>query len=261
MENTELKTLEKIKNEIQSLSGQLGFYYKNLESGFEYGIRENDAFLAASVIKFPLFMHILKQCEEGKMCLCDKLLVENQEKVPSCGALNLFTDSIEADILTLCKLMICISDNTATNRLIRHCTLNGIEKGFFNLGLEKTKIRRRLFDSEASARGIENTICPKEMGVLLEKLYKGEFINNEKSKLVIDVLKKQQINHKMGGKLKEVCIAHKTGEDYMLSNDVGIVYAKSPFVICFAGYDTDVYKWEDFIRNATYELCMAQCNL
>ncbi len=261
MHNAELKTLENLKEKMTTIPGQLGMYYKNLESGFEYGIRENDAFFAASVIKFPLFMHVLNQCEEGRMSLYDKLYVENEEKVPSCGALNLFTDSILVDILTLCKLMICISDNTATNRLIKHCTIEGIEKGFVSMELEKTKIRRRLFDSEASARGIENTICPKEIGMLLEKLYKGEFINEEKSSLVLDVLKRQQINHKMGGKLKEVCIAHKTGEDYMLSNDVGIVFAKSPFILCFAGYDTDVYKWEDFIRNATYELFEAQSDL
>jgi hypothetical protein len=41
---------------------------------------------------------------------------------------------------------------------------------------------------------------------------------------------------------------------------VGIVYAPQPFVICFAGHDTDVYLWEDLMRNATYELLQAQLN-
>lgn len=257
MHISELNVLKKLENEINSLEGYHGFYYKNLESGFEYGINENEAFLAASVIKFPIFLYILGECEKGNISLSDRLLTENVEKVPSCGAINLFEDSLETDILTLCKLMICLSDNTATNRLIRHCSIEKIEKGFINMGLDKTVLRRRLFDSEASAKGIENTICPKEMGFLLEKLYKKEFISEKASELALNVMLKQQINHKMGGKLKEAKIAHKTGEDYKLSNDVGIVYGDHPFIACFAGYDTDVYLWEDIIRRSTYDLYLS----
>ncbi len=252
--NYEEKTLKEIEIEIDGLDGHLGFYYKNLISGFEYGVKENESFLAASVIKFPLFLYILSECEKGNMSLTDRLVTTNEEKVPSCGAINLFTDSVEADIFTLCRLMICLSDNTATNRLIRHCSIDKIEKGFLTMGLEKTKIRRRLFDSESSKKGIENSICPKEIGELFEQLYKGEFISKEISEMVLGILLKQQINHKLGGKLKEAKIAHKTGEDYMLSNDVGIVYGENPFIICFAGHDTNVYLWEDLIRRKTYDL-------
>ena len=75
----------------------------------------------------------------------------------------------------------------------------------------------------------------------------------------MDVLLKQQVDHKLDGKLcGRVPIAHKTGEDTNLSNDVGIVFAKEPFVICFAGHDTDVYRWEDLMRRAAYDLVQAQ---
>ena len=68
----------------------------------------------------------------------------------------------------------------------------------------------------------------------------------------------QQVDHKLNGRIcGEVSIAHKTGEDDQLSNDVGIVYAKQPFVICFAGHDTDVYAWEDLMRRGTYALYQA----
>ena len=151
--------------------------------------------------------------------------------------------------------MICISDNTATNRLINHCGLDAIEKGFREMGLEKTRIRRLLFDSESAARGIKNTISPKELGLLLEGLYRGKFICKETSDYAIEVLCEQQIGHKLGGKLGEdVAIAHKTGEDSGLSNDVGIVYSRRPFVICFTGHRTDVYPWEDLMRRAAYSL-------
>jgi len=193
------------------------------------------------------------------MNMDDRLMVTQEDKVPICGALTLFTGPVEADIRTLCRLMISLSDNTATNRLIDHCTIKGAEAGFRAMGLEKTALRRKLFDAAASAVGVQNTICPAEMGMLLERLYRKEFINPEVSQEALDTLLLQQVDHKLNGKLcGRVKIAHKTGEDDNLSNDVGIVYAPQPFVICFAGYDTDVYRWEDLMRRATYDLVKAQ---
>ena len=255
----EKNTLDTIRERMDALPGHVGMYYKNLVTGYEYSVRGEETYLAASVIKFPLYMHVRAQAAAGAWDMSDRLTVSDADKVPSCGALNMFTGSVEADLSTLCRLMICISDNTATNRLINFCTMQGVEQGFADLGLRKTRIRRLLFDREASARGIQNTICPREMGMLLEKLYRGEFVSTDVSAEILDTLKKQQIEHKLDGKLcGEVPIAHKTGEDDRLSNDVGIVYAPQPFILCCAGHDTDVYAWEDLIRNAAYDLVHCQ---
>ena len=252
---TELSVLENIRSEMSEMPGHLGLYYKNLVTGLEYGIGEEGIYGAASVIKFPLFLHILCECERGNLSLDDLIVTEESDKVPSCGALTMFTGSVQTDIRTMCRLMICLSDNTATNRLIRLCGFEAIERGFAEMGLEKTRIRRKLFDREASAKGVQNSISPRELGLLLEKLYRGEFISREVSDYAIEVLSEQQIMHKLGGKLGEnIKIAHKTGEDDGLSNDIGIVYADQPFVICFTGHDTDVYPWEDLMRRGAYDL-------
>lgn len=254
----EFSILESIRQEMSAMPGHLGFYYKNLITGFEYGIGEQEIYGAASVIKFPLFVHILTECHRGNMSLDDRIVTLDSDKVPSCGALNMFTGSVETDIRTMCRLMICLSDNTATNRLIRHCGFDAIEQGFAEMGLEKTRIRRLLFDKSAAAQGKWNSISPKELGLLLERLYRGEFISREVSDYAIEVLCEQQIGHKLAGKLGEnVKIAHKTGEDDGLSNDIGIVYADQPFVICFTGHETDVYPWEDLMRRSTYDLYYA----
>ena len=255
----ELQVLNAIGKEMNQIPGHTGFYYKNLVTGFEYGVRADESFGAASVIKLPLFLHVLERASAGCFSMSDKLLVNQEDKVPICGALTLFAEDIEVDIRTLCRLMISISDNTATNRLIKHCTIEGISDGFRKMGLEKTVLRRRLFYRIASRAGIQNSICPAEIGMLLEKVYRNEFISVDVCKEVIDTLMLQQVDHKLNGKVcGQVDIAHKTGEDDQLSNDVGIVYAKEPFVICFAGHDTDVYRWEDLMRRRTWELVQAQ---
>ena len=259
MNNKTLAILEIIRNEMDSIPGHTGFYYLNLVNGDEFGVREDEVFGAASVIKLPLYMHIMAESAAGRMSLDDKLTITEADKVPICGALTLFTGDVVADVRTLCKLMISISDNTATNKLIDYSTIPGAQAGFRSMGLEKTQLTRKLFDRTASRAGLRNTICPKEIGHLLAMLYRNEFVSEAVCKEIIDTLLLQQVDHKLNGKIcGEVPIAHKTGEDDELSNDVGIVYAKEPFVICFAGHDTDVYRWEDLMRQATYELYKVQ---
>lgn len=259
MNQQELQILHQISEEMRYIPGHTGFYYKNLITEEEFSIRADDVFSAASVIKLPLYMHVLAQCANNTMAMNEKLTVTAADKVPICGALTLFTDDITVDIRTLCKLMISISDNTATNVLIDRCKIPDIQKSFLDMGLAKTALTRKLFDRNASAKGLKNVICLREIGHLLEKLYRGKFISPEVCQEVIDTLLLQQVDHKLNGRIcGEVAIAHKTGEDDELSNDVGIVYAPQPFVVCFAGHDTDVYRWEDLIRRSTYELYKAQ---
>ena len=259
MNKKTLAILEIIRKEMNSIPGHTGFYYLNLVNGDEYGVREDEVFGAASVIKLPLYMHIMAESAAGRMSLDDKLTITEADKVHICGALTLFTGDVDADVRTLCKLMISISDNTATNKLIDYSTIPGAQAGFRSMGLEKTQLTRKLFDRTASRAGLRNTICPKEIGHLLAMLYRNEFVSEAVCKEIIDTLLLQQVDHKLNGKIcGEVPIAHKTGEDDELSNDVGIVYAKEPFVICFAGHDTDVYRWEDLMRQATYELYKVQ---
>ena len=255
MKEAERIVLEDIRIKMEKIPGHTGFYYQNLTTGEACGVRADEVFGAASVIKLPLFMHILARCAEGKLSMDEMLTVVQEDKVPICGALTLFTTPVTADIRTLCRLMISISDNTATNVLIGRCGIPEIQQGFRRFGLEKTVLTRKLFDRQASRAGLRNTICPEEIGKLLATLYRGEFVSADISREIIDTLLLQQVDHKLNGKIcGEVSIAHKTGEDDQLSNDVGIVYAQTPFVVCFAGEHTDVYLWEDLIRNAAYDL-------
>lgn len=255
----ETQAIETIREEMKGLPGHTGFYYKNLVTGYEAGVRADEAFLAASVIKLPLFLHILGEAFLGRMSLDEKIMVAEEDKVPICGALTLFSGPVEVDVQTLCRLMISISDNTATNVLIRRMNIGGTAQAFRAMGLEKTRLTRAMFDSEASRAGLQNYICPREMGALLEKLYHGTFVSPQVCKEALEVLHLQQVDHKLNGKIcGAVPVAHKTGEDDGLSNDVGIVYAKQPFVMCFAGHDTDVYAWEDIMRRGTWALYQAQ---
>lgn len=248
-------TKSEIVSHLGSLPGDIGFYYKDLTTGESFGYRENDMFQAASVIKLPIYAVVMKLWAEGKLELSEKLLCRDEDKLPPCGALYFFTGDVEVDINTLCGLMITISDNTATNLLINRLGIDFLNEQFREIGLMDTHIERLLFDAEGSAKGLENKIVPAEMGELLERIYSHSFINEEVSCRMEKVLLEQQINHKIPGYLPEgTPVAHKTGEDDGITNDVGVVYGEKPFVICFASNFTHVPSAEIALREISLRL-------
>ena len=246
---------EKIQKIMESQQGHVGFYYKDLTTGEEFGYQENDQYKAASVIKLPIFMCVAKWIAEGKASWDDRIKVAHESKVPICGALTLFSDEPMLDLKTLCKLMISLSDNCATNLLITHFGIPAYKEEFQRLGLKDTVLARILFDPSPITGNLRNYIVPKEMGMLLEQVYRRTFINEEVSAFIEEVLLLQQINHKIPGYLNyTVEIAHKTGEDEDISLDVGIVFTEHPFILCFAGHDTNVGDWENVMRQLSLEL-------
>ena len=246
---------EKIQKIMESQQGHVGFYYKDLTTGEEFGYQENDQYKAASVIKLPIFMCVAKWIAEGKASWDDRIKVTHESKVPICGALTLFSDEPMVDLKTLCKLMISLSDNCATNLLITHFGIPAYKEEFQRLGLKDTVLARILFDPSPITGNLRNYIVPKEMGMLLEQVYRRTFINEEVSAFIEEVLLLQQINHKIPGYLNyTVEIAHKTGEDEDISLHVGIVFTEHPFILCFAGHDTNVGDWENVMRQLSLEL-------
>lgn len=259
MINKELK--HKIIDELKAMNGKVGFYYKNLITGESFGFNENEQFLPASIVKLPLLAAMLLMRERGEIDFTDNITIQEEQKVPGCGAVQHITGdkngAVVLDINTLYKLMIVISDNTATNALYRHLGKERICKAFKDLGLIGTQFNREYYDYVSESQGIQNYFVPKELCILLEQMYTRTLISKEASEELENILLLQQINHKIGGKLPlDFPIAHKTGEEDDKTHDIGIVYTKQPFVVCYASYKTDLFTFENFIRETTYELAV-----
>lgn len=239
----------RLKELLDNVPGKVGFYYKDLVTGETIAFHENDSFIAASVIKIPVIIEILKQIEEGKLKESELVEVKKEYKVPSCGALTYMHDGLKVTIKDLYTLMIIHSDNTATNMLIRMAGMENINNTLRGLGLKSTTLNRLLFDTEEQKKGKENYITPFEIGYLLEKTYNKEIISESISEEIERVLKLQRLNHKIPYLLpKNIAIGHKTGEDDGITHDVGIIYSNRPFVFCFASNETDVVKAEEAMR-------------
>lgn len=239
---------QEILNRLQKLPGKIGFYYKNLATGEVIMYQEDESFLAASVIKLYIMAEAVRQCKEGILKKDDVISVDKTKCVPSCGALTYMHDGLEVTIQDLYTLMIILSDNSATNFLIDILGEEAINDCIHMLGHEKTQLNRKMYDAEKSAKGIQNYVCPSELGAFLEGLYNGEIFDADCSNHMLSVMKDQRLNGKIPFHIHTIPghgpIAHKTGEDTGITHDVGIVYAKQPFILVFLGNKTDVARFE-----------------
>ena len=246
----------KILTELQEMEGHAGFYYKNLTTGESWGFQEQDVFKAASVTKLPLMVLVLKDIHEGKRSFRDFITIRDDQKVPGCGTVQHMTGNAVLDVESLGKMMISVSDNTATNALFR--CMGGAQQllpAFDAMGWTGTRFYREYY-----ADGPDNCFVPAEMGDLLDKMYHRQLVSPELDSWLENILKQQQIEHKMCGMLPpNVDVAHKTGDTSTIANDVGIVYTREPFVACFAynGENRKMHEFEAFIRRTTLALAEA----
>ena len=248
---------EKILAELEAMDGKAGFYYKNLETGETWGFHEKEVFSAASVTKLPLMALILQQIHRGEMSFRDMVTITDAQKVPGCGTVQHMTGTVELDVETLGKMMISISDNTATNALYRY--VGGA--AWINPALDQLGMTGTRFYREYYSEGPDNCFVPEEVGILLEKMYRRQLVSEELDSWLENILMQQQVEHKMCGMLPpNVSVAHKTGDTSKIAHDVGIVYAEKPFVACFAFYgeNRQMHAYEDFIRRTT--LALAEAN-
>ena len=235
---------------MKELPGEVSVYGKDLVTDEKWAYEADIPLVAASVIKLPILVEAFRQARDGLLSMDESLSIRPEQKMPSCGALTYLHDGLTVTLRDLCVLMIIVSDNTATNILIERLGMENVNAGMRALGLEKSTLRRLLFDMEASGRGLENTITAEEMGRLLEMLYQGECGSPEADAEMLSILRDQQLNGKMPFFLDDLEIAHKTGEDGGITHDVGIVYAPHPLILCFASNHTDVPAFERFIQDA-----------
>ncbi len=246
---------DNLLDKLDNIAGKVSFYYKNLVSGEEIEYKIEQPLQAASVIKIPIMVEAFFQVKEGKISLDDEYVLRGEDKEPSCGCLNRMRPGLTLKVEDLINLMIILSDNSASNILIRILGRDNINRRMEAFGYKAIKVNRLLFDFEAARNGMENYVSVKEIADLLYKMHSGTLIDEESSAAMLDILKAQRLNGKIPFRfLEKIDIAHKTGEDSGITHDVGIVYGKVPYMVLFMGNEVNVPEFERFMQDTAYEL-------
>ena len=190
-----------------------------------------DEFPAASVIKVPLVMALYADGADGRVDLAERVAVGG--RVDGSGVLRHLDDVGDMSLRDLAMLAIIVSDNTATNRLIERLGAHRVNERLAEWGCARTRLRRRMYDFDAAARGCENVMTPRETASLLLRLRRGECRDRATSDAVLALLERCQDKTMLRRYLPpEAKVAHKTGTLDESRNDAGIVTAERAVVVC-----------------------------
>lgn len=237
--------------------GSLGVYVKHLTTGEEAGVRADDAFNSASVIKLPILVLAMQQVDDGTKSLATRLTITAESKRGGSGLLQRFDAGLQPTYRDVLAQMVITSDNTATDLAIAQ--VGGVDR--VNAWIAANGGGMQLFYTVAQvfAKVLEpgytmnprdavankktywlGEITPRAVGRLLERLQRCQdgtvreapLASKSSCDLMLTMMRMQLAGDRRLPHYLEIPVAHKTGDwPPLLANDVGILYTKSGPVI------------------------------
>jgi beta-lactamase class A len=183
---------------------------------------------AASDIKVPLALYLLHQVEAGAVKTDDQVALQDSDFMGGTGSLDHSASAGDKFAVgDLLRLMIQQSDNTAWQALMRVLGASSIDAYAASIGAP-------------DCHQVDDNCTAREAGLMLAGLYKGKLLKPDDTALLILLLENTAYNDRLNYFLGGLTVAHKTGADGGVMNDVGIVYAPGgPFLISvFSQTDT-----------------------
>ncbi|MEN9225584.1 MAG: serine hydrolase [Thermostichus sp. HHBFW_bins_43] len=197
-----------------------GALFWEVETGNFAGVRSDQAFPAASVIKIPILLAFFQAVETGQVQLDEMLTLREDLKGGGAGVLQTRALGSQVSALEAATLMSTLSDNFATNLIIdRLGGQDALNQKFRQWGLQHTQISWWLPDLEGT-----NTSSPRDIVWLLSQVEQGRMLNRRNRDRFLDILWRTQRPSYFRPNLgPEVRIAHKTGTLRSVVGDAGIL--------------------------------------
>jgi beta-lactamase class A len=235
--------LQKLEVTVQQvnreLDGTMGVAILDLTDGRTLLLNPDTVFTQASSIKVAILAELYRQqqqSEQGKAStakLSDSYTVSSNDLVADSSIMGGLTPGVtRVTNRDLATFMIAVSDNSATNVLIDRVGMQNVNAMLDSLGLNHTRLQRKMMDVKAAQAGRENLSTPRDMMTLFADLYQGKVLNQALTDDFFKVLGTHKQSDIPRYIPEEVVIANKPGELAGVRNDVGIVFVpKRPFVI------------------------------
>jgi beta-lactamase class A len=211
-----------------SVTGVVAVDARNLSTGERVELRAEERFPSASVIKIAILVELYAQVEEGRLSLAEACRVRAEEKVDGSGVLTQLHAGLQVTVEDLARLMITVSDNTASNMLLDRLGCDAVTARMASLGLSGIVMGRKFYDFAARDRGRENWVAAGDLSSLLEKIERRQIVSPAGCGAMIGIMLKQQFDGRIPRRLPpDVKVANKTGTISTACHDAGIIYAPS----------------------------------
>ncbi|MGE5580749.1 MAG: serine hydrolase [Bacillota bacterium] len=208
----------------ETASGVCGYALLDLSSGKRAGFRQDILFVTASTIKIAVLLGLATRVHRGELSWEQRIAVGTEGKVGGSGVLSLLRHQVEVSLWDLAALMICVSDNHATNLCIDFAGMDAVNQLLDGLGLHRVRLRRKMMDAAAVKRGDENVATPGELVDLLEKLHRADGIPAQVANDVLTLMELPKSGPFARALPASVRRANKTGSLDRVQVDAGIIY-------------------------------------
>jgi beta-lactamase class A len=236
-----------IRTRIASVPGaEVAVSYRDLASGDSLDINAVADFHAASTMKIPVMLEVLRSVEGGRLGLDQGILLVNRFHSIVDGSPYSLDAGDDSDSLVyslvgqrvpvreLMERMIVRSSNLATNALIALVGADRANATAHALGASHIRVLRGVEDIKAYDAGLNNTTTSADLAVLLQKIEGGEALGAESARLMKEILLRQEFNDEIPAGLPPgTPVAHKTGSITATLHDAAIVYppGRKPYVL------------------------------
>lgn len=214
----------------------LGLFVSDLSGGTfndkTLYLGKQDVFTTASTIKLALAATVMHQVEAGELALTDPAVITSGEVIGGSGTLQLRPTPISTTVGEMLTLMIQISDNTATNKLVDVVGGFGpINQLTESAGIAKSDLHfgRKMFGAVVLPDG-DLWATPHGYKQLLDLYYDTSqgtltsgFLAASSAKSLIGLMRGQKVKTKLGATIPGNILAHKTGENGTVSHDLGFI--------------------------------------
>ena len=214
---------QQIQAFIQTRPQQFGIYFKDLRSGQQWGIHAEQPIPAASTVKVPIALYVNELVAQGRLRWSDRIRYEKAvDYAPGAGVLQY--EAIDGNSYTLrvlTNLLITISDNVAWRMLERF------------LGRENIAAFMRRLGGRTVFPGGRNITTARDMGVYMAAVLNFARRRPDLGERLLDDLSHTIWDVGLPGQLPpHVRVAHKEGSITGVADDVGIVFARRPYILC-----------------------------
>ncbi|MGH7693629.1 MAG: serine hydrolase [Gemmatimonadaceae bacterium] len=248
--------------ELTRFPGKAGVWVKHLTLGEEAGVRADETFNSASVIKIPVAVLAFRMAEKGELSLTQRITINASDVRGGSGIFRYHDSGLQPTLRDVLLQMIITSDNTATDLAIGK--VGGVDRvnawlreAGYGDGLKLTQTTGDLFAKyRALPQGTSSNdktnadrtywlgeMTPRATGRMLEVIQRCSDGSGGASPIaapascadMMRMMRAQQSGARRLPHFLGVAVAHKTGDfPPVLANDVGIVFARSgPIVVSF----------------------------
>ncbi len=235
------RLVEAVAEDYPAVIGLHAVSLDNPEASFS--LNPDEVFPTASIIKVPVLLEFYKQAEEGTLDPSEVRPLREEDKVGGSGVLqHLGAGSTSLTLEDYARLMINLSDNTATNVVIDLVGMDNVNRLLESLGLEVTRLMRKMYAKGLDPDRVENLSTPRELTRLMELIHRQEDLSPYVCVKALDVLKLHKTGVIRDAVPGDVAVADKSGWMGGVECDTGIVYLPRPYAVTVMA--KNVPAWE-----------------